>query len=848
MFKAHGVIVVQVSAFARTVFINILLVLFSVAASSCAIAANDTAVTGWIVPANSSFTTAKPLLQNAITTKIKSDLSHVRIEAEQDYWFIIDLSQYRKSSLSVIYTDNAYLSHINFYALDDDFSLLSTEQNDINPVINKVLPHQIYNNDGAHWAVVSARHNDIYWINIGLTTQQQFTELVNTKLRNFTLIIGLLLLCISIAGTVYILSHQTTSLYLLAYFGCILGEFLIAKGMLNYFSYEQLPLWFAKLQFSFQVLALAVISFCFIHYLQSQTILKARQYKLVGYVSLFSVIAILSCFMKQSAHFIVITLSLGFMLVLLNYLFFYWRSHTKQAIPYEFLFVWCVVVLQTIFWQATLVTGSSLYLVNDLLIVLNALAFVLALLMFERKRVKQFTYSLTHDDETQLPNKMLLIECLDSQVNLAAAHSILLFRPAVLSNARANFGYEHVNEHIKVTMNKLAQQLASMNVLCVETNIQGFRSIVRLDDSTYAVVILGKLELSQIEQVVCVINSVFADGITHERLHLIDKVDIGVANYPLHASTSSQLIQRGLQALGVKPLHGERWHMFNIENVTLSQRRIAIASALKEAIEFDQLSLFFQPQIDLNTGKIHGGEALLRWEHPQLGHVPPDLFIPIAESSGIISDLTEWVITQALIYQKQITAILPEHIVSINISAKDLLRKDLPVLFITLLDEFKLNASNIMLELTESATLFEGVDIKNALNDYRLIGVKIAIDDFGTGYSSLAYLSKMGFDEIKIDKQFVMNIEYSKNDQTICRATCDIAKSLGSYVVAEGIEDSQSMVKVQSYGCEIGQGYYFSRPLAFDAYMQWLEHHLGATPSTTQDEQRASGLIEKNNY
>lgn len=839
---------VQVSTIARAVFINLLLVLFSIVVSSCAFAANNSAVTGWIVPADTSFTTAKPLLQNAIKTKAKSDLSHVRIKAAQDYWFIIDLSQYRKSPLSVIYADNVHLSHVDFYTLDDDFNQLDAVHDDIHRLINKVLPHQTYSADRAHWAVISARHNDVEWINIGFATKQQFIELVNTKLRNFILIIGLLLLCISIAGTVYILSHQTISLYLLAYLGCILSEFLIAQGALNYVSDALLPFWYAKLQFSFQVLALAVINVSFIHYLQSLTILKPRQYKLFAYVSLFSVTAILSCFMAQSVHFVVVTLSLGFMLVLLSYLFFYWRSNSKQAIPYEFLVVWCAVILQTLCWQATLVAGSQLYPFNDVLIVVNALAFVMALLIHERKRVKQYNYSLTHDDETQLPNKLLLIKRLDSQVKLSSAHSILLFRPAVLSNARANFGYEHVNEHIKVTMSKLAQQLAPMNVLCVETNKQGLRCIVRLDDSTYAVVILGKLELSQIEQLVCVINSVFAEGITHKRLHLIDKVEIGVANYPLHASTSSQLIQRGLQALGVKPLHGERWHMFNIENVTLSQRRIAIASALKEAIECDQLSLFFQPQIDLNTGKVHGGEALLRWEHPQLGHVPPDLFIPIAESSGIISDLTEWVITQALIYQKQITVLLPEHIVSINISAKDLLRKDLPVLFITLLDEFKLNASNVMLELTESATLFEGVDIKNALNDYRLIGVKIAIDDFGTGYSSLAYLSKMGFDEIKIDKQFVMNIEYSKNDQTICRATCDIAKSLGSYVVAEGIEDSQSMVKLQSYGCEIGQGYYFSRPLTFDAYMLWLEQHLETTPLVTSDGQRVTDLIEKNNY
>ena len=176
-------------------------------------------------------------------------------------------------------------------------------------------------------------------------------------------------------------------------------------------------------------------------------------------------------------------------------------------------------------------------------------------------------------------------------------------------------------------------------------------------------------------------------------------------------------------------------------------------------------------------------------------------------------------------------------------SAKDLLNKDLPVLFITLMNEYQLDPENIMLELTESATLDEGMNIKTALNDYRLIGLKIAIDDFGTGYSSLAYLSKMGFDEIKIDKQFVMNIEYSKNDQTICRATCDIARSLDSYVVAEGIEDKASLNKLQEYGCHVGQGYYFSRPMAFTQYLAWLSK----SRSVSKDVETVVAPIEKNN-
>lgn len=847
LYNAHGVTVDQASILARTYCIKILLILFSITATT-PLLADEVISSGWIVPANTPFQTTKPLLEQVVATDSKTDLSHVRIKAEQGYWFIIDLDKQSQSKIEVIYADNSHLAQLDFYTLDENFNPLVEVNNDAYRYVNKVLPHALLPEDEARWAVIYARHSEDDRLSIGLATGNEFANLINKKLRNFFLITGLLLLCLAVVGTVYGLSHQAKSLYLLAYLMCVLSEFLIAKGVLNYFNIEFASLWYTKLQFSFQVLALGVINFYFIHYLQSQNLLNARQDKLTVYISLFCFAAILSCFMKQSVHLTVVILCLGFMLVMLSYLFFYWLSNTKKVVQFKFVLAWFAVILQTLCWQATLVAGAQIQQFNDVLLVVNVIAAVMALLIHERKCVKQYSYSLTHDDDTKLPNKQLLIKRLDSEVKLAIEHSLLLFRPAVLINARANFGYEHVNEQIKLTMGKLAQQLASMNVLCVEANHQHSRCIARLDDSTYGVVIIGKLELSQIEQFVCVINSVFAEGLTHKRIHLIDKVEIGVANYPLHASTSLQLVQRGLQALAVKPLHGERWHMFNIENVTLSQRRIAIASALKEAIECDQLSLFFQPQIYLNTGKVHGAEALLRWEHPQLGNVPPDLFIPIAESSGIISDLTEWVITQALQYQKKMIVLLPEHIVSINISAKDLLRKDLPVLFITLLNEHQLNPANVMLELTESATLFEGVDIKNALNDYRLIGVKIAIDDFGTGYSSLAYLSKMGFDEIKIDKQFVMNIEYSKNDQTICRATCDIAKSLGSYVVAEGIEDSQSMAKLQSYGCEVGQGYFFSRPLPFDDYMQWLEENLETTTVFVNDLEKVVDLIGKNNY
>ena len=525
-----------------------------------------------------------------------------------------------------------------------------------------------------------------------------------------------------------------------------------------------------------------------------------------------------------------------------------YRSTSFVSNAYNtYLFAWVLISLQGVY-HTLLATGVvSGHLVNELLSVLNVIVLTSTMLIADRQKVRQYHHNLTHDDDTDLPNKQLLLKCSEQLMRTKQAHSLVLFRPNVLLTARTNFGYDYASTCILLIMAKLAEQLAPMDVLALEQSKEKQRYIARLDESCFAFIVPAPLELSHIEQFTCIIDAVFAQGITHNTTQFVDHLEIGVAHSPLHAKTPTQLVQCALQALNVKSANGQRWQMFNSESADKVKQHMKIAAELRSAIEKDQLSLYFQPQVYLADAKVYGAEALLRWHHPELGHVPPDVFIPIAESSGMISELTEWVVTHAVTFQAELVKFCPEHVLSINISAKDLSRKELPVLFITLLNEYQLPANSIMLELTESATLDEGKNIKSALQDYRLIGVKIAIDDFGTGYSSLATLSQMGFDEIKIDKQFVMNLEFSKNDQTICQATCDIAKSLGSHVVAEGIESEQALQTLLSYGCEIGQGYYFSRPLAFNEYMQWLDDYLNSTPKApTLD--AVSNLNGKNNH
>jgi EAL domain-containing protein (putative c-di-GMP-specific phosphodiesterase class I) len=334
--------------------------------------------------------------------------------------------------------------------------------------------------------------------------------------------------------------------------------------------------------------------------------------------------------------------------------------------------------------------------------------------------------------------------------------------------------------------------------------------------------LIGDLSLNQIEQYVCVIAGVFEEGVEQKGFQLSDQIKVGVAHYPTHAINAELLVQRSLLALADNHSFGVNWHIYDPSIAAMAERRLKLSASLLHAIQNNELSLFLQPQVLLCTGQVYGAEGLLRWHHPDLGFVAPDEFIPIAEASGQINALTEWVITQGLSYQKEIVELYPNHMLSLNISGKDLSRKELIVQLITQLNELSLDPSQIILEITESVAIAGKGKLKETIEDYRHLGVKIAIDDYGTGYSSLAYLSELGFDELKVDKQFVMDIETSSKNQTICKTTCDMARSLGSMVVAEGVENLASYNKLMHYGCDIAQGYFISKPIKFEDYMHWL--------------------------
>ena len=243
---------------------------------------------------------------------------------------------------------------------------------------------------------------------------------------------------------------------------------------------------------------------------------------------------------------------------------------------------------------------------------------------------------------------------------------------------------------------------------------------------------------------------------------------------------------------------------------------------LAEGLRSGELFIEYQPKMDLGAMKPVGVEALLRWNHPQLGVVAPMTFIPVAEETDLIHELTEWVVGAALRQRKQWAAAGHDIEVAVNLSARNVDGIDLIDLVDRLCQAEGMDARRLTLELTESAAMRDVLRSTDALTRLRLKGVSLSIDDFGTGYSSLAQLQRLPFSEIKIDKSFVLECTTSKDNETIVRAIIDLAHRLGLRAVAEGVETPEVLDLLTAAGCDCAQGFYFSPPLPAEEVAPWF--------------------------
>jgi len=246
---------------------------------------------------------------------------------------------------------------------------------------------------------------------------------------------------------------------------------------------------------------------------------------------------------------------------------------------------------------------------------------------------------------------------------------------------------------------------------------------------------------------------------------------------------------------------------------------------LRQAIQHDGLLLHFQPKILSTTGALHAVEALVRWDHPIHGMMPPDDFIPLAERTGLIEDLTIWVLKRALQQCSNWHEKKNSIGMAVNVSSLCLLNPEFPEILTGLLASCNLPPQSLIIEITETSMMGDPDRALSILNRIHRQGVKISIDDFGTGYSSLSYLRQLPVSELKIDKSFVMDMLNSESDATIVRATIQLGHALGLQMVAEGVESRQILNQLRSMGCDLQQGFFISRPVPAKELTAWAVEH-----------------------
>ncbi|MDR8365648.1 EAL domain-containing protein [Pseudomonas sp. JL3] len=303
-----------------------------------------------------------------------------------------------------------------------------------------------------------------------------------------------------------------------------------------------------------------------------------------------------------------------------------------------------------------------------------------------------------------------------------------------------------------------------------------------------------------------------AFALDHQEIRL--RATIGITLFPEDGDSTEKLLQKAEQTMTLAKTRSRNRYQFYIASVdTEMRRRRELEKDLRDALIRDQFYLVYQPQISYRDHRVVGVEALIRWQHPEHGLVPPDLFIPLAEQNGTIIAIGEWVLDQACKQLREWHDQGFELRMAVNLSTVQLHHAELPRVVNNLLQMYRLPPRSLELEVTETGLMEDISTAAQHLLSLRRSGALIAIDDFGTGYSSLSYLKSLPLDKIKIDKSFVQDLLDDDDDATIVRAIIQLGKSLGMQVIAEGVETAEQEAYIISEGCHEGQGYHYSKPL-----------------------------------
>lgn len=436
----------------------------------------------------------------------------------------------------------------------------------------------------------------------------------------------------------------------------------------------------------------------------------------------------------------------------------------------------------------------------------------------ERKRLEeQLLHEATHDHLTGLPNRLLVMDRIQQAVISAKRHQfyvgVLLFDIDYFKQVNDSLGHNAGDELLKIVANKL------------RSSVREADTVARLGGDEFVVILLSLKRQEELVSTVDKLQALFKVPCDIDNHKLTTTVSIGISVYPKDGDTPEVLLKNADAALYVAKAKGRNSYQFYKSEFNAHiLKRLELITALRQALENKELFLNYQPLIHLSTDKTIGFEALLRWQHPTFGLVKPDTFIPLAEETGLIVEIGQWVLeTACLQCKKWQQTICSDLNVAVNVSGYQFKQKNFVEVVNDVLKKTGLAPQHLNLEITESVILGDTSDVHQKMLSLKEIGVNFSIDDFGTGCASLSYLKYFPFDVVKIDRSFIRDLSISREDSAIVEAIISMTKPLGISVLAEGVEKEDQIEFLRKHNTTTVQGFYYSRPLDEENFAQFLK-------------------------
>ena len=458
-----------------------------------------------------------------------------------------------------------------------------------------------------------------------------------------------------------------------------------------------------------------------------------------------------------------------------------------------------------------------------LIVISAAIGMLIAIGLFARARRRgdQRGFEAEHDELTGLLNRRGFFACLGETIGSRDDRVAVLLLDLD--------GFKEINDTLgHASGDALLRQIGSR----LRGALRERDEIARLGGDEFAVLVdAPRTKNSDVGELGRRVRDTLTAPFEVAGLSLQVRASVGVAVFPEHGTTADELLRLADIAMYQAKQNRTGLSVYHSSVDPRGGQALQLSSELERALSAGELVVHYQPKADVHTRAITGVEALVRWQHPDRGLLPPDAFVPIAERNGLIRRLTLQVIRAALSQQSSWLAEGIDVPLAVNLSIANLLDADLPRDIAALLDELRVPPGKLKLEITESYLVTDPTLIHSNIQELCNHGVSLALDDFGTGYSSLTHLRRLPIDEIKIDRSFIKDLETDSDDAAIVQSTIDLAHSLNLTVVAEGVETAVTWNRLRDFGCDQAQGYYLARPMPAQQLTGWLLSRPDRTPA-----------------